>query len=187
MELNIKNMVCGRCVKIVQQVLEDHQLTITSIELGKVTVVGEPAPSKLEEIRKALQNEGFDFIDDQKAKLVGSIKNLIIELVHYGELDEMKQNFSDYLSKKLHRDYNYLSNLFSATQNMTIEHFIMLQKVEKVKELLVYDEKSISEIAFALGYSSPAHLSNQFKKITGFSPSEFKRLKDHHRNHLDQI
>lgn len=187
MELNIKNMVCGRCLKVVREVMNKNELNVSSIELGKVNIENDLSDSQLLKIRQDLQSEGFDLVDDQKAMLVQSIKNLIIEQVHYGELDEMKENFSRYLSSKLHRDYNYLSNLFSSTQNITIEHFILLQKVEKIKELLVYDEKSVSEIAYSLGYSSPAHLSNQFKKMTGFSPSEFKRLKDHHRNPLDEV
>ena len=187
MELNIKNMVCGRCLKTVRQILETHQLNINSIELGKVVIEEELSESMIENIRKTLREEGFDLIDDQKAKLIENIKNLVIEKIHYGDLDEMKENFSEYLSSKLHRDYNYMSNLFSLSENTTIEQFIILQKIEKIKELLVYDETAISDIAFRLGYSSQAHLSNQFKKITGFTPMQFKKLKDHHRNHLDRI
>lgn len=180
-------MVCGRCVKIVKQVLEKYRLKVGSIELGKVVIEEDLPASKIEEFKKDLQQEGFDLIDDQKAKLVESIKNLIIEKVHYSDLDEMKENFSEYLSSNLHRDYTYLSNLFSLMENTTIEQFIILQKVEKIKELLVYDEFPINEIAFRLGYSSQAHLSNQFKKITGFTPGQFKKLKDHHRNQLDKL
>ena len=187
MELNVKNMVCGRCLKIVKQVIEKHQLHIGSIELGRVVIGGELSAVQLQDLRRDLQLEGFDLIDDNKVKLIESIKNLIIEKVHYGELDEMRQNFSEYLSSKLHREYNYLSNLFSSMENTTIEQYIILQKVEKIKELLVYDEISVNEIAYRLGYSSQAHLSNQFKKITGFTPMQFKKLKEHHRNHLDQL
>ncbi len=187
MELNIKNMVCGRCVKVVRQVMEKHGLVISSIELGKVVIEEDLQSQALEELRRELQHEGFDLIDDQKARLVEAIKNLVIEKVHHTDLDEMKENFSEYLASKLHRDYNYLSNLFSQMENTTIEQFIILQKVEKIKELLVYNEVSINEIAFRLGYSSQAHLSNQFKKITGFTPLQFKKLKDHHRYQLDHI
>lgn len=187
MELNIKNMVCGRCMKIVKQVIEKFKLNILSLELGKVVIEEQLDPKLLAEITQELREEGFDLIDDQKAKLVASIKNLVIQKIHYGELDEMKENFSDYLSSSLHKDYAYLSSLFSQMENTTIEQFIILQKVERIKELLVYDEVSINEIAFRLGYSSQAHLSNQFKKITGFTPIKFKKLKDHHRNHLDKL
>jgi AraC family transcriptional regulator len=186
-ELNIKNMVCGRCMKVVKQVVENHNLNIRSIELGKLVVAEELDAKLLEQIRNELREEGFDLVDDQKAKLVTSVKNLIIQKIHYGELDEMKENFSDYLSSSLHKDYTYLSNLFSQMESITIEQFIILQKVEKIKELLIYDEMPISDIAFRLGYSSQAHLSNQFKKITGFSPIQFKKLKDHHRKHLDKL
>ena len=186
-ELNIKNMVCGRCVKVVTQVMEAHGVKLNSISLGKVVVKEELTPEAMEQIRSALQQEGFDLIDDQKAKLIESIKKLVIEKIHRLELDEMRENFSDYLSSQLHREYNYLSNLFSASENTTIEQFIILQKIEKVKELLVYDEVPVSDIAFRLGYSSQAHLSNQFKKITGFTPVQFKKLKDHNRIQIDKI
>lgn len=187
MELNIKNMVCGRCVKVVTQVLQSHDLHIDSIELGRASVREQLSEPSLEKLRVSLQQEGFDLIDDQKAKLIEAIKNLVIGKIHEGELDEMRENFSDFLAAQLHRDYNYLSHLFSTSENTTIEHFIILQKIEKVKELLVYDEMTISDIAFRLGYSSQAHLSNQFKKITGFTPVQFKKLKDHHRIQIDKI
>ena len=120
-------------------------------------------------------------------KIIEQVKNAIVNLVHYGELDELNVNLSTLLSNKLHKDYNYLSNLFSSVESTTIEQYFILQKIEKVKELLVYDEFSLSQIAFKLGYSSVAHLSNQFKKVTGFTPSEFKKQKEHHRNHLDKL
>ena len=187
MELHIKNMVCSRCIKVVKQIVEKHQLTMQSIELGKVLIEEEVSPSQLSEVRKDLQEEGFDIVDDQRAMLVQSIKDLVIEKIHHGDLDEMKENFSGYLSAQLHRDYNYLSTLFSSMENTTIEQFAILQKIEKIKELLVYDEMPINDIAFRLGYSSQAHLATQFKKNTGFTPGQFKKLKDHHRNSLDKI
>jgi AraC family transcriptional regulator len=187
MELNIKNMVCGRCLKIVRQVAEEMHLHVQLAELGKLTVKEDLTKEQLAQLRQALVAEGFDLIDDQKAKLVEQIRNLIIQKIQEAELDEMKENFSDYLSSHLFRDYNYLSNLFSSLENTTIEQFIILQKTEKVKELLVYNEMPLNEIAFRLGYSSQAHLSAQFKKITGFTPLQFKKLKDHHRNHLDKV
>ena len=187
MELSVKNMVCARCTKAVSEVFARLHFDVTAVELGKVITKRDLTSTELDSLKQHLRQEGFDLIDDQKAKLVQSIKNLVIEKIHHGELDEMKENFSQYLSSKLHRDYNYLSNLFSSMENTTIEQFIILQKIEKVKELLVYDESSVNDIAFRLGYSSQAHLSNQFKKITGFSPLQFKRLKDHHRTPLDKI
>ena len=138
-------------------------------------------------IKQALEAEGFSLIDDQKAKLVDEIRRVIIELVHYGDLEQMREKLSGYISRKLHRDYHYLSSLFSSVENTTIEQFFILQKIEKVKEWLVYDEFTLSEIAFKLGYSSVAHLSGQFKKVTGFTPSQFRELKDHHRKPLDKI
>jgi len=187
MQLNIKNMVCGRCMKIVREVFNGMQLHIESLELGKVVIEEELSKEQLATLRQALVNEGFDLIDDQNTRLVEQIKNLIIQKIHHEDLDEMKENFSDYLASALFRDYNYISTLFSSVENITIEQYIILQKIEKVKELLVYDELPLSEIAFRLGYSSQAHLSAQFKKITGFTPIQFKKLKDHHRRQLDQI
>ena len=176
--MKIKNMVCARCLKIVRQVMEKLELQVNSIELGEVVIDGDLPVETIHFLRQELQREGFDLIDDQKAKLVEAVKNLVIEKVHYSDLDEMRENFSDYISSKLHRDYTYLSNLFSQTENTTIEQFVILQKVEKIKELLVYNEIPVNEIAFKLGYSSQAHLSNQFKKITGLSPSFYKQLKN---------
>jgi AraC family transcriptional regulator len=180
-------MVCARCIKTVTGIFQQGGADIQSVRLGSVETKNELSSEELKTIRQNLLAEGFEMLDDQKVKLIEQIKNEIINLVHYGELDEMKVKFSSYLSEKLHKDYNYLSNLFSSVESTTIEQYFILQKIEKVKELLVYDELSLSEIAFKLGYSSVAHLSNQFKKITGFTPSEFKKLKGHHRRHLDKL
>jgi AraC-like DNA-binding protein len=148
---------------------------------------GSLTPEQMQQVKTALQAEGFEIIDDQRTKLVEQVKKLIIELVHYKELDEMKENLSEYLSRHLHKDYTYLTNLFSSVENNTIEQYFILQKIEKVKEWLVYGELTLSEMAFKLGYSSVAHLSSQFRKITGFTPSQFKKLKDHHRKTLDSL
>jgi AraC-like DNA-binding protein len=134
----------------------------------------------------ALKKSGIELMDDKKAILIEKIKITIIELVHYSE-ELLKINFSDYLSQKLHYDYTYLANLFSESQGLTIEHFLIVHKIERVKELLVYDELNISEIAWKMGYSSVAHLSNQFRKITGLSPSFFKKLKDKKMKALEDI
>jgi len=180
-------MVCARCIKTVTGIFQHAGADIQTVRLGTVETRHDLNDEQLNIIRKNLLGEGFELLDDQKTKLIEKIKNEIIALVHYGELDEMKVNLSTYLTSKLHKDYNYLSNLFSSVESTTIEQYFILQKIEKVKELLVYDELSLSQIAFKLGYSSVAHLSNQFKKITGFTPSEFKKLKGHHRHHLDKL
>lgn len=187
MQVHIKNMVCGRCIKVVKEVFEKTGAAVSNVQLGTVTLNKDLEPAQEQLIRRRLEEEGFEWLEEQKAMLVEQIKQLIVELVHYNDLDEMKENLSGYLSAKLHRDYNYVSNLFSSAENTTIEQYFILQKIEKVKEWLVYDELTISEIAFKLGYSSVAHLSNQFKKITGFTPSAFKKLKDHHRQSLDKL
>lgn len=187
MELSIKNMVCGRCIKTVANILKNAGLDVQSVQLGKAVMSDGISKEQLDAIRHQLAAEGFELLDDRRSKLVEQIKNEIIRLVHYGELDEMKQNLSDYLGGKLHRDYHYLSNLFSSVESTTIEQYFILQKIEKAKELLVYDELSLSQIAFRLGYSSVAHLSAQFKKVTGFTPSRFKKLKGHPRRHLDHL
>jgi AraC family transcriptional regulator len=186
-DYSVKNMVCARCIKTVTAIFQQAGAAIRTVRLGSVEIMGDLGKDQLNAIRQNLMTEGFELLDDQKVKLIEQIKNEIVHLVHYGELDEMKVNLSTHLSSKLNRDYNYLSNLFSSVESTTVEQYFILQKIEKVKELLVYNELSLSEIAFRLGYSSLAHLSNQFKKITGFTPSEFKRQKGHHRQHLDKL
>jgi AraC-like DNA-binding protein len=180
-------MVCARCIRTVTGIFQQVGAEIQYVKLGSVATKNELNSEQLNAIRRNLYAEGFELLDDQKIKLIEQIKNEIVNLVHYTGLDEMKVNLSTYLSDKLHKDYNYLSNLFSSVESTTIEQYFIFQKIEKVKELLVYDEFSLSEIAYKLGYSSVAHLSNQFKKVTGFTPSEFKKLKGRHRNHLDKL
>lgn len=187
MQLNIKNMVCDRCIKSVTGIFESAGIPVRAVKLGIVELENELPAEKLETVKKALEAEGFEILDDQRKKLVAEIKRLIIELVHYKDLDEMKENLSGYLSRELLRDYTYLSNLFSSIENTTIEQYFILQKIEKVKEWLVYNEYTLGEIAFKLGYSSVAHLSSQFKKITGFTPTQFKQLKEHNRKRLDTL
>ncbi len=186
MELHIKNMVCARCVRSVSAVFEKAGIGAT-VELGVVSIKNTLTENQRTAIQEGLSAEGFVLLDDQKAKLVDTIKRAIIDLVHYGELDEMNKNLSSYLAEKLNKDYHYLSSLFSSVENTTIEQYFILQKIEKVKEWLVYNEYTLSEIAFKMGYSSVAHLSGQFKKVTGFTPSQFKQLKDHHRKPIDKI
>ncbi len=180
-------MVCARCIKSVTGIFRSVDTDLKNIKLGVAEVEAELSQRNLETVKRLLEEEGFELIDDNKMKLVESIKNLIVELVHYKDLEEMKENLSDYLSKQLHKDYTYLTNLFSSIEETTIEQYFILQKIEKVKEWLVYDQLTLSEMAYKLGYSSVAHLSGQFKKITGFTPSQFKKLKDHNRTKLEDI
>ncbi|WP_298713819.1 AraC family transcriptional regulator [Chitinophaga sp.] len=185
--LHIKNMVCPRCIKMVRYVLEHEGQVVQDVTLGKAVLETTPDAAASARIAKALEEEGFLLLDDRKAQTVEAIKNFVIETVHYGELDEMNENFSTLLSQKLQKDYHLLSKLFSETENSTIEQFIIQQKIERVKELLVYGELTLSEIAWKLGYSSVAHLSGQFKKVTGLTPSHFKQLKEEKRRPLDKI
>jgi len=184
--LFIKNMVCNRCIMVVQNELEKLGLGIKNIKLGEVTLAQEITPAKKDALVKTLEPLGFEIIDDKKGRTIEKIKNIIIDLVHHQDND-VKTNLSDVLSNKLHHDYNYLSNLFSEVEGTTIEKYFIAQKVEKVKELLVYDELSLSEIAFRLNYSSVAYLSNQFKKITGLTPSHFKQIKEDKRKPWDKV
>ncbi|MFC3196270.1 helix-turn-helix domain-containing protein [Parapedobacter deserti] len=184
--LFIKNMVCNRCIMVVQNELDKLGLTIKNIKLGEITLEQEPTAEKKMKLENALNPLGFEVIDDKKSRMIERIKNVIIELVHYRDGD-IKNNLSDVLSEKLHHDYNYLSNLFSEVEGTTIEKYYIAQKVEKVKELLVYDELSLSEIAYRLNYSSVAYLSNQFKKVTGLSPSHFKQIREDKRKPLDEV
>lgn len=187
MQVHVKNMVCDRCIKAVTSVFQKAGVPARSITLGIVETDNSLSETKAGEIKELLRAEGFEWLDDQKIKLVEMIKKEIVHLVHYGELDEMRQNLSDHLAGKLKKDYPYLSNIFSSAENTTIEQYFILQKIEKVKELLVYGELTLSQIAFSMGYSSVAHLSGQFKKITGFTAGEFKKLKNHCRKPIDQL
>lgn len=185
-KLYIKNMVCDRCKMVVKSELEKTGIAPLSIDLGEVLLNSPLDEIQKASIRKALSPLGFELLDDKKSRLIEQVKTLIIELVHYND-NELKINLSDYLSDKLHHDYNYISNLFSETEGTTIEKYFIAQKIEKVKELLVYDELSLSEIAFQLNYSSTAHLSSQFKKVTGYTPSRFKKEKAKRRKPLDKV
>lgn len=187
MEISIKNMVCDRCIKSVTDIFKSEGILPIDVKLGTVTTPAAVPADKLRKIQALLEAEGFTIVEDQRVKLIQQIKTIIIELVHYGELDEMNENLSDYLSRKLKRDYTYISNIFSAEENITIEHYFILQKIEKVKEWLAYNELTLGEIAFKLGYSSVAHLSGQFKKSTGMTPTQFKQQKHTGRQKLDRI
>ena len=179
-------MVCGRCKMVVKSEFEKLGLQTISVELGEVELQHDIAESQKEILLKNLQALGFDFIDDKKSKTIEKIKNLIVDLVHHKN-NELKVNLSDYLVENLNQDYSTLSNLFSEIENTTIEKYFISQKIEKVKELLIYNELSLSEIADLLNYSNVAHLSNQFKKITGFTPTYFKQLKDKKRIQIENL
>lgn len=178
-------MVCDRCILVVRQELEKLNLKPASIKLGEAEITKDPTEKQLSQLRQNLAALGFELLDDSRKKLIEKIKNIVIEQIHYSDADD-RHNFSEILSHKLLKDYSYLSNLFSDVEGITIQKYIINQKIEKVKELLVYDELSLSEIAFKLGYSSVAHLSSQFKKVTGLTPSHFKNLGGIHRKPLDK-
>ncbi|MGX5817588.1 AraC family transcriptional regulator [Chitinophaga lutea] len=187
-ELHIKNMVCPRCVKAVRSTLEGMGLEVDDVSLGKAVLNQPPAGDQLRDIAAALQAEGFELLDDRKHQLVEKVKNIIVETVHYGDLEALRENFSSLLSTRLQKDYHLLSKSFSEVENTTIEQYIIQQKIERVKELLEYGELTLSEIAFKMGYSSVAHLSGQFKKVTGLTPSGFKQLREEDkRRPLDRI
>ncbi len=190
MIINIKNMVCNRCILVVTQEFEKLGLHVENIALGEI-VISEESISQQQQAKldSALTKLGFERIDDRKARLIESIKNRVIAVIHDPNGADRKFNWSTMLSEELHYEYNYLSNLFSSVEGITLEQYIIKQKIEKVKELLFYDELNLSEIADKLGYSSVAHLSGQFKKITGFTPSELKKSRniDQSRKPLDHI
>ena len=188
--LYIKNMVCNRCISAVKQELEKQGFHPERVALGEVTI-GEDSLSKdqLDKVDSALLQLGFERIDDRKARLIEAIKNTVIQMIHHSDKVDLKFNWSTVLSEELNYEYNYLSNLFSSVEGITLEQYIIRQRIEKVKELLFYDELNLSQIANRLGYSSVAHLSAQFKKVTGFTPSEMKKSRDtqHHRKPLDSM
>lgn len=186
MKLYIKNMVCNRCKMAVEAELEKAGLHIVSIELGEVEVKEELSRPALDSLNTSLKHLGFELIDNRKATIIEKIKTTLIQFIDT-EKEDSAINLSGHLSAKLHYDYTYLSNLFSEVEGTTIEKYLISLKIEKVKELLVYDELSLSEIAYKLGYSSVAHLSGQFKKITGLTPSFYKGLKEHKRRNIDEL
>lgn len=179
-------MVCIRCQMVVKAELDKLGLHYTYVKIGEATITEDISPEQLAELNRALKKSGLLLMDNKKSILVEKIKNAIIELVHYSE-EQIKVNLSDFLSEKLNYDYTYLANLFSEVKGITIEKFFLTHKIEKVKELIVYDELNLTEIAYKMHYSSVAHLSNQFKKITGLTPSHFKKLKNQRRDTLEDV
>ncbi len=186
MKLFIKNMVSLRCKMVVKAELESMGVNYTLIELGEVEIKNELMPEEYTRLKTALLKSGLELMEDKKAILIEKIKNIIIEMIHYSN-EFPATNFSDYLSDKLNYDYTYMANIFSEVKGITIEQFIIMHKIERVKELILYDELNLTEISYKLNYSSVAHLSAQFKKITGLTPSFFKSLKHKRRNPLENI
>ena len=186
MKLYIKYMVSNRCKMAVKEELRKLGLHYIVVELGEVEIMETISNEQREYLKLGLIESGLELMDNKRAVLIEKIKNAVVEMVHHS--DEMiKVNFSDYLSEKLNHDYTYLANLFSEIQGITIEHFIINHKVERIKELIIYNELNITEIAWKMNYSSVAHLSNQFKKVTGLSPSHFKQLKVKRRTQIEDI
>ncbi len=179
-------MVSNRCKMAVREELKKLGLHFIIVDLGEVEIMEDLGGEKLEQLKTALLKSGFELINDKRAILIEKIKNTIIEMVHHSD-ELIKINLSDYLSEKLNYDYTYLANLFSEVQGTTIEQFIIHHKIERIKELIIYDELNITGIAWKMNYSSVAHLSNQFKKVTGLSPSHFKKLKNKRRSPIEEI
>lgn len=179
-------MVCSRCKMVVKSTLEKLGLHPIQVELGEIELQENDISSVKEQLKQELQFYGFDLLDDKKTKTIEKVKNLITDLVQ-NKNNRLEVTLSDYLSDQLHQDYSALSNLFSEVEGITIEKYYILQKIEKVKELLVYDELTLSEIAYQLNYSSVAYLSNQFKKVNGLTPSHFKKLRTIKRTSLEEL
>ncbi len=186
MKLYIKYMVSNRCKLAVRDELKKLGLHFIVVDLGEVEIMENLTSEKRELLKRGLLDSGLELMDDKKAILIEKIKNIIIQMIHHSE-DVIKVNFSDYLSEKLEHNYTYLANMFSEVQGTTIEHFIISHKIERIKELIIYGEHNVTEIAWKMGYSSVAHLSSQFKKVTGLSPSHFKQLKDKRRTSIEEI
>jgi AraC-like DNA-binding protein len=179
-------MVSNRCKMAVKEELKKLGLHFIVVELGEVEIMEKISAEQREQLQTGLLNSGLELMDDRRSVLIERIKNVIIDMVHHSE-EEIRVNFSHYLSERLNHDYTYLANLFSEVQGTTIEQFIIAHKIERIKELIIYGELNITEIAWKMNYSSVAHLSNQFKKMTGLTPSHFKKLKDKRRSPIEEI
>jgi len=179
-------MVSNRCKMAVKEALKSLGLHFIVVDLGEVEVMENLSSEQRDQLKIALHDSGLELMDDKRAVLIEKIKNAIVEMVHHTN-ELMKVNFSEFLSEKLNHDYTYLANLFSEVQGTTIEQFIISHKIERIKELIIYGELNITEIAWKMNYSSVAHLSNQFKKVTGLSPSHFKQMKEKRRSPIEEI
>lgn len=186
MNIHIKNMVCNRCIMVVSDIFRDADIADARVKMGKVLLNRPLGEKEHQNIETRLNQVGFEIINETRIRLIEQIKEISIDVV-YHHPEYINMNFSEYLTNKLHREYNYLSSLFSSVEGTTIEKHLINLKIERVKELLVYDEKTLSEIAWELGYNSVAYLSGQFKKITGFTPSHFKKLREQNRKSIDNV
>ena len=186
MNLYIKNMVCNRCIMTVRRELEKEGLGFKNIQLGEVELAHEVCREQLERLAVRLKELGFELLDNKKTQTVEKIKNVIVSLIHHSD-EQPALKMSAFLEEKLRMDYHYLTTLFTSVEGITIEKYTMLQRIERVKELIVYGELSLSEIADQMGYSSVQHLSQQFKKITGSTPSQFKAIRENKRKPLDKV
>jgi AraC family transcriptional regulator len=186
MKLYIKNMVCDRCTMAVRRELDKNKIPYQAIELGEVELAKEIPAAKIQQLSNDLSVLGFELIEDKKARIISKIKSSIIELIR-NPVSLRKTKLSAYISDKLHKDYDSLSSIFSEVEGITLEHYFIQQKIERVKELLVYDELTLSQIATDLGYSSVNHISSQFKKITGLTPTHFKKIGAQKRQSLDRV
>jgi AraC family transcriptional regulator len=186
MKIFIKNMVCPRCITSVEDILKKNNLEATNVHLGEVVLPAEPSKEQLEILSNDLKAVGFELLDDQKTQLIEKIKSLLIQKVQEGDIEE-HFSISKFITGNVFKDYPSLSKLFSEVEGITVEQFFILQKIEKTKEWLIYNELSLSDIAFRLGYSSTQHLSGQFKKLTGMTPGQFKSLGSSHRKSIDQL
>lgn len=184
--LYVKNMVCNRCIQVVKEELSQLGIAAQDVQLGEVRLTEPVSVDKLTKVSEVFAKRGFEILEDSNSKLIEQIKTTIIDLVHNPEV-VINQNVSNYLEDQVGRDYSYLSNLFSSVENITIERYLILQKVEKIKELLIYDELTLNEISYKMNYSSVQYLSGQFRKVTGMSPSEFKKLTKKERLSLDMV
>ena len=183
----IKNMVCNRCIAAVKNILEEVGLPYQAVSLGEAVLSDKPSQQQLAVLNTNLAGAGFLLLDDDKSRIIEKIKSIIIDMVHYNKDDDSRFTLSEVLSSRLHKDYSSLSRLFSEIEGITIEKYAINQKIERIKELLIYNEMNLNEIAFQLGYSSVAHLSAQFKKVTGLTPSFFKKSRTIHRKPLDNV
>jgi AraC-like DNA-binding protein len=179
-------MVCSRCKMVVKSILQEHQIIPLLIDLGEVEIAGDWSEEQLSALDTSLKKMGFELIDDKKSRMVNKIKTIIISQVFHSK-EANTTNLSKHISDQLNYDYNHLSNIFSESEGISIEKYFINQRIERVKELILYDELSLSEMAYQLGYSSVSHLSNQFKKVTGLTPSFYKTLKEHKRKNIEEL
>ena len=186
MKIYIKYMVSNRCKMAVKEELKKLGLHFIVVDLGEIEIMETLTTEQHDQLKAGLLNSGLELMDDKRSVLIEKVKNVITEMIHYSD-EVPKMNYSDFISEKLDYDYTYLSNLFSEIKGITIQQFIIVHKIERAKELLLYDELNLTEISYKLNYSSVAHLSNQFKKVTGLSPTHFKQLKDKRRSPLEEI